>query len=348
MNKILNKAAAQGRHGDDRLAHINGYEAAVLKSLGGAGTKNPKTGLEEYYLTDGSGGMVGGGGHTTPGRGALRDDSDRGHEGQGGRGGPGAVGMGSFGGLPGEPTRDEMQQQDQIGANVAHALDDYNNQGNFDVENFGNRIASLFGFNEMDPTAPGFSHPGMPGVTGQANWGFDPAGLIGSAIGAAGGVPLMGLVADQISSAFGRPLEVNLGPSVFGGTTQTADGVDIADGSSTYTGGNVTVRDPGDQDTYLGVSPTQNAMLQGINRVAPAAAPGSTTVTGADPAPAAPVPADPTEPTIPDVSAPEPIDASNVNVNPGNTGLTDSQLTSLFLNYMPRTYTGRNRPTVVG
>jgi hypothetical protein len=45
----LAKVAAQGRHGDTMLAHINPREAAMLKRMGGSGTTNPKTGLPEYF-----------------------------------------------------------------------------------------------------------------------------------------------------------------------------------------------------------------------------------------------------------------------------------------------------------
>ena len=38
----------QGRGGDDMLAHINSGEAALLKALGGSGTRNPHTGLPEF------------------------------------------------------------------------------------------------------------------------------------------------------------------------------------------------------------------------------------------------------------------------------------------------------------
>lgn len=44
----LNKIAKAGRNGDTMLAHINPQEAALLKSLGGSGTVNPATGLNEY------------------------------------------------------------------------------------------------------------------------------------------------------------------------------------------------------------------------------------------------------------------------------------------------------------
>ena len=45
----LEQLARQGRFGDTMLAHINPQEAALLKSLGGSGTINPKTGLREYW-----------------------------------------------------------------------------------------------------------------------------------------------------------------------------------------------------------------------------------------------------------------------------------------------------------
>lgn len=48
--------AAQGRGGDDMLAHINHREAEVLRRMGGAGSVNPNTGLHEYK---GGGGILG-------------------------------------------------------------------------------------------------------------------------------------------------------------------------------------------------------------------------------------------------------------------------------------------------
>jgi hypothetical protein len=47
----MQRLASYGRNGDTMLAHINPQEAALLKSMGGAGTINPKTGLPEYYGT---------------------------------------------------------------------------------------------------------------------------------------------------------------------------------------------------------------------------------------------------------------------------------------------------------
>jgi len=48
LHNLAQQLAAQGRGGDTILAHINPQEAALLKSLGGAGTINPNTGLPEY------------------------------------------------------------------------------------------------------------------------------------------------------------------------------------------------------------------------------------------------------------------------------------------------------------
>ena len=46
-----------GREGDTELAHVNTWEANLLKAHGGSGTINPVTGLREY--------KGGGGGQTT-------------------------------------------------------------------------------------------------------------------------------------------------------------------------------------------------------------------------------------------------------------------------------------------
>lgn len=46
--------AAYGRNGDTMLAHISPYEANILRSYGGSGTINPRTGLREYGFDFGS------------------------------------------------------------------------------------------------------------------------------------------------------------------------------------------------------------------------------------------------------------------------------------------------------
>lgn len=46
--------ASYGRNGDTMLAHISPYEANILRSYGGSGTINPRTGLREYGFDFGS------------------------------------------------------------------------------------------------------------------------------------------------------------------------------------------------------------------------------------------------------------------------------------------------------
>ena len=49
FNNQYNNLASKGRYGDTMLAHVNPQEAAMLQSMGGAGTVNPQTGLREFY-----------------------------------------------------------------------------------------------------------------------------------------------------------------------------------------------------------------------------------------------------------------------------------------------------------
>lgn len=75
------KLASKGRGGDTELAHVNPAEKAILKSLGGSGTINPKTGLREYVapllaaipMVAGAGGgaAAAGGGAAIAGGGAV-------------------------------------------------------------------------------------------------------------------------------------------------------------------------------------------------------------------------------------------------------------------------------------
>ena len=44
--------SAAGRNGDTQVAHINQAEAAALKRMGGSGTRNPQTGLLEFFSAD--------------------------------------------------------------------------------------------------------------------------------------------------------------------------------------------------------------------------------------------------------------------------------------------------------
>ena len=48
LKELYNDIASKGQDGDTLLAHINPYEAELLKAHGGSGTINPTTGLPEF------------------------------------------------------------------------------------------------------------------------------------------------------------------------------------------------------------------------------------------------------------------------------------------------------------
>jgi hypothetical protein len=262
----------------------------------------------------------------------------------GGGTGNGGRGGGTFVGGSGT-TRDAMQTQDQVGANVAAAQNDFNDVDNSTTDDIGNMIASFLGFNEQNPTEPGFSGPGMPGQTGRANWGFDPAGLIGGAAGMGFGIPLTGFLADQASALMGRPLEISLGPDVFGSDTIDPETGQVVGNSTTYSGPSMTLRDNDDPNEYFGTSPA----LGYIGNQTANAVPGKRTMTGVDPSPVDGAPADGYDPVTPN---PSPIEEapSGMNIDPGNTGQTPQQLSELFSGFMQpqsRTAKGKNQSRVV-
>ena len=79
---------AMGRRGDSLVAHITPREAMMLKAQGGAGTRNPLTGLLEFYDADGGGnaadsGDPSGSGGATGESGADTSSSDPGDPGFG-------------------------------------------------------------------------------------------------------------------------------------------------------------------------------------------------------------------------------------------------------------------------
>jgi len=49
LKTLAKELQSKGRNGDTMLAHINPQEAGILKALGGSGTRNPITGLPEYF-----------------------------------------------------------------------------------------------------------------------------------------------------------------------------------------------------------------------------------------------------------------------------------------------------------
>jgi hypothetical protein len=49
LKTLAKELQSKGRNGDTMLAHINPQEAGILKALGGSGTRNPITGLPEFF-----------------------------------------------------------------------------------------------------------------------------------------------------------------------------------------------------------------------------------------------------------------------------------------------------------
>jgi len=81
--------AARGVHGDTMIAHISPAEALLLRQAGGVGTRNPRTGLLQFYGDDVGGpgtSDVGGPGNIGGGAGARADAAARNGSGGGGYG----------------------------------------------------------------------------------------------------------------------------------------------------------------------------------------------------------------------------------------------------------------------
>ena len=47
---LYNDIASNGEHEDTELAHINAFEKNLLKKVGGAGKRNPRTGLPGFLV----------------------------------------------------------------------------------------------------------------------------------------------------------------------------------------------------------------------------------------------------------------------------------------------------------
>lgn len=100
----------------------------------------------------------------------------------------------------------------------ADRISDYRNTYNSRWDNVGNRLANSLGFHEI---APSFD---VGNLVNDADWGFDPVGGLAGLAGSVFAGPLGGLIAgraaDALSNWAGRPLEINLGPNVLGGTSR--------------------------------------------------------------------------------------------------------------------------------
>lgn len=249
--------ASQGRKGDSLLVHVGPREAKVLKALGGAGTKNPVTGLLEYYGgTEAEGGADEGGPGSTSGEGGASSDAavGDGHgSSYGGRGDAGETHGAPMGGASGAyNSTSQLAIKDPI---TSAAL---KNQGTY-VDSSGPLGAFgkyVLGLGWVDPTtmnqkklAAGQPPPQQP------DYGIDAIGLGLGVAGAATGLPLgtayAGLKAlGVIPGGFGQ---VDLG--------QWGDVHNVAPGP----GGGAGDRGPGHrifQPQQPGIAPRPTADLQ--------------------------------------------------------------------------------------
>ena len=96
---IEHALAARGVHGDTMIAHISPAEALMLRQAGGVGTRNPRTGLPQFYVGGAPGGLAAGG-DTETGRQAA-DRSAGGPGGYGNATGDRGSGLGAGGGHSG-------------------------------------------------------------------------------------------------------------------------------------------------------------------------------------------------------------------------------------------------------
>lgn len=316
--------------------------------MGGPGKGNPNS--TDKQGGTGQGGMGGSNYNKPAGPGASIAASKKpggmtGNKptGQTGSGGGSYTYSGGYSDTRDDPASIENRARNQDAQNVGESWGD----GLSGVFNeFMHGLGSMVGLSENeeslsqtanDMARPGYQGPaGGPGTGGteSARWGWDPVGMVGGALGNAFGVPIVGgLIADQISDYYGRPLQVDLGPHVL-----QAD-----DGQTTVSGPSATFSDRDNPGTFYGSTPGLNSFSNG----AAAVAPKKSTFYGSDGGAAEPAPSPEQPPMeVPGGLSPTEI-PDGVNVDTGNSGLSPSQLSSIFQQYGSKVYRGKNKSTVV-
>lgn len=137
LHEALEIVRRQGKRGDTELAHVNPREKALLKAMGGVGTRNPRTGLRQYYEGD-FGGPFGGYGEGA-GMGAAPDPTTPG-------------GSADYGGVDGDYLS---------GAGMGAAPSPTTPQGS--EQSFGERVGNFLGLN--NPQRAGTAIAGFLGGT---------------------------------------------------------------------------------------------------------------------------------------------------------------------------------------
>lgn len=246
VSRLANNLMSRGSGPDTITARIGQPEAQLLQALGGSGQRDAM-GMVHYANegNQGSGGM--GGGTGGPGGGnAGANGGGGGGSGGGGMGGQGggngmgygptglrgplgptglagqALNGGTFAGNPNAgpaPMGNDTSVSHDVAASMGYSPDQFsqgatnlgqavtNSYHNGPFSSVGNFFGSLVGLNQNLVNQPFGSY--VNGLN-QASWGFDPAGLAGSAIGLGIGAPLLGGLFDGISGYLGRPAEIGL------------------------------------------------------------------------------------------------------------------------------------------
>jgi hypothetical protein len=379
MRATLRQAAKKGRGGDDRIAHINGYEAAVLKSLGGAGTINPATGLREYAAggaanrSEGGLGPTGDGPGTGGGRGANGGQGGRGGGAFGNRGtlsqqqdrinrenarragntAPGVSGRGgqTFEGqnVPGNPSApgylDYDSQTTTVNGRPVKVGDlrddylDYQGLGDTFVDQIGNFLAGTFGFQEDNPFGDD-DYANNGNPTGRgANWSFDPVPGIVGLGSMIAGIPAG---PGYIAGLISNQLNRPLSIDL-GPSALTSDRVDPDSGQ--VVGSNTTHTGPSVTVRDNDDPNTYYGLSEDLAALAGGASnttPKKQTFVGTDPAPVDGEPEAPYQPVTPQPSQIDTPPAGGT-FDPGNTQLSPQQLSDLFVGYMNPGRTARGR-----
>ncbi|HEX4571916.1 MAG TPA: hypothetical protein VH184_15895, partial [Dongiaceae bacterium] len=205
---IARALAAQGQNGDTMLAHISPDEAAALQRGGGAGTRNPRTGLPQFYRVDSGGpGNVDDSGddngdprkhpdYNPTGGTVGAPDPNLGLPG-GASGAFNATGAGGSapGAQPVDPTADDFQT-------ASTAL---GNRG------FASRAAGWLEPYGLHTVTPVEGDPSTYGPGGSLRHELNPAAFAGNAAGMAFGNPLLGMLGGL---ALGKGYEALGGPQI--------------------------------------------------------------------------------------------------------------------------------------
>jgi hypothetical protein len=245
FREALEEAAKMGRRGDTDIVHINPAEKRLLELHGGSGTRNPATGLLEYYeakdghdfgggLNDrgGLGGASNGGGRTGNGGGGGKKGMDYGalsNIGTGNPLGPTAAtveGPVSPWGAPVHTDQYGIQwaKSPQKWGDLKNRVDAYNQAAREWNAGTGRSLANFaneMGVMGLHMVAPDFNQPATY-TGGTYHTGLNPGELAGGLLGGAlfpGGGLIGGTIGGKVYDAVGGGPIMLGGPSVPSGWT---------------------------------------------------------------------------------------------------------------------------------